>query len=124
MKASGRYPVIVIVLAVGLLIWLFAAGGYDSIFYGESFIAKRKSAWQAALSHELPLGSTRPQIQEWAGQHSFTIHEAPDKHTLEIVVQTIPYHQIVCKDWKIIAEIGMEGAKSVREDVVSMGACL
>jgi len=91
---------------------------------GESFIAEHKSGWKAAVTKELPLGSTRLQIQAWADQHSFTIYETPDKHTLEIVVQTIPYHQIVCKDWKIIAEIGMEDGKSIREDVVSMGACL
>jgi hypothetical protein len=124
MKNSGCYLAIMIFSTVGLFIWLFGAGGYDSIFYGESYIAQRKSVWKAAVMTAIPLGSTRPQIQEWAEQHSFSVYEAPDKRTLEIVVQKIPYHQIVCSDWKIIAEIWMKDAKAIREDVVSMGACL
>jgi hypothetical protein len=93
-------------------------------FSGEAYIAQRKSVWKAAVMTAIPPGSTGPQIREWAKQHSFTVYEAPDKRTLEIVVQKIPYRQIVCTDWKIIAEIWMEDAKSIREDVVSMGACL
>lgn len=111
-------------MTIGLLIWLFPAGGYDLMRYGKHYIEARTQQWAGVVASEIPVGSSRAWIQAWADKRSFVTYQTQDRKTVEIVVETIPWHQIVCTQWKIIAEISMESETSVGERVVSMGACL
>lgn len=124
MKSWVVYFVVAPVVIIGLLVWLFGFGGYDQWRYGSHYIESRTAAWQDVIARELPIGSSSAQIKEWARRRSLVMYPASGKKDVEIVVETIPWHQVVCKEWKIIAEINMKDDFSVGERVVSMGACL
>jgi hypothetical protein len=109
---------------IALVVWLFGFGGYDQWRYGAHYIESSTAFWQEVVARELPLGSSGTRIREWAQGRSLEVYAAPDGKALEIVVQTIPWHQVVCREWKIIAEITMDKDASAGERVVSMGACL
>jgi hypothetical protein len=76
------------------------------------------------VARELPVGSLDARIRQWARGRSFVTYQAHADKDLEIVVETIPWHQVVCSEWKIIAEIKMKDDVSVDQRIVSMGACL
>ena len=124
MKSWTVYFVIAPLVFIVLLVWLFGLGGYDRWRYGPHYIESRTAAWQGVIASELPIGSSNAQIEEWARRHSFVLYQENGKKDFEIVLETIPWHQVVCTEWKIIAEINMNGDWLAGEKVVSMGACL
>src|ERR1700761_4947205 len=125
MKVWFVYLVLAPIALIALCSWLFVFGGYDVLLHGRlHYVEDRRSLWQGIVARELPVGTPIDQVRKWADGRSFKVYRAPKSNTLEILIETIPWHQLVCKEWKVIAEIEIEKEAAAGERVVSMGAGL
>lgn len=106
---------------------VIAVAGYFLVWpllFGSANVAERKMYWEAVLAGEIPVGSTKEQIKQWTQKRTVHLDELPQQHMLYVVVEKIPDKGLVCSEWNIIAEITMDGDKSVQQKIESAGSCL
>ena len=114
--------------AAALVLTVSAAAKNDSP------VAERANYWQQRLSHELPVGSTRSTIVEWASANHLTASDDFQTHDLSIGLEEVPepVHKFVvsaspavCKSWSIWAALKLDAKGHLAStEVRTIGNCL
>lgn len=91
-------------------------------------VAGKKRYWQEIIDKEIPVGSTRDDIEAWAASRGFAfVDTAKLKHmplTLSTEVERAPADGATCVHWQFNAMITLgPDQKSVKQYISAAGTC-
>lgn len=103
-------------MAVGLVVWPLA--------FGNARVEGRKGEWEHAITAEIPLGSSKGQIQAWVQRRALLLDELPQQNMIYVVVEKAPDTSWLCSEWSLILQVTMSQDHSVQQKLDSVGSCL
>jgi len=118
----------ILLAAATLILTLSAAAKSDSP------VAQRADYWQQRLNREIPVGSSRSAILNWALTNHLTASDDPQTHDLRIGLEEVPEpapkprispSAVVCKSWHISAALKLDAKGQLASaEVQTLGNCL
>jgi hypothetical protein len=77
------------------------------------------------MKSEVPIGTDRATIEEWARKRAIRLRYLPEKNQMSGTVEDVSVHELFCNLWMIDLEISLNSeGKATNEVVKTLGLCL